>query len=69
MSVSVAVLMACHNGERYLEEQIVSILEQRQVNVTVYLNDDCSNDGSQNLLQKYVKQSRSSKSESLPPVL
>ena len=33
---TVAILMATYNGEKYLSEQIDSILNQRQVNVHLY---------------------------------
>ena len=38
----VAVLMSTYNGEKYLREQIDSILAQEGVNVTLYIRDDGS---------------------------
>ena len=37
---TVAVLMSTYNGEKYLKEQIDSILAQRDVDVTLYIRDD-----------------------------
>ena len=42
----VLVLMATYNGERYLRQQIESILNQNGVDVTLLITDDCSNDAS-----------------------
>jgi rhamnosyltransferase len=38
----VLVLMASYNGELYIENQIESILNQKQVNVNVFIQDDNS---------------------------
>ena len=40
----VAVLLSSYNGERYIEEQIHSILAQQDVRVTLYVRDDGSSD-------------------------
>jgi rhamnosyltransferase len=42
----VAVLMAVKNGLAYLPEQIDSILNQQDCQVTLFISDDCSTDGS-----------------------
>jgi rhamnosyltransferase len=42
----VAVLMAVKNGLSYLPEQIDSILNQQTCQVTLFISDDCSTDGS-----------------------
>jgi len=41
----VAVLLACHNGKPWIGSQIESILSQAGVNVTVFVSDDASSDG------------------------
>lgn len=51
----VLVLMATYNGERYLSEQIDSILNQKYVDVTLLITDDCSRDGSYALAQTYAQ--------------
>lgn len=42
----VAVLMAVKNGLAYLPEQIDSILKQKNCEVSLFISDDCSTDGS-----------------------
>lgn len=51
----VAVLMSTYNGERYLREQIDSILQQQDITVSLIVRDDGSNDGTINILQEYNK--------------
>lgn len=48
----VSVALAVYNGEKYLEEQVQSILNQSVKDIEVILNDDCSTDGSWNLMQR-----------------
>lgn len=36
--------MSTYNGEKYLREQILSILEQKDVSVTLFIRDDVSSD-------------------------
>lgn len=40
----IAVLLAAYNGDLWIEEQIASILQQRNVNVTIFISIDVSND-------------------------
>lgn len=47
----VAVLLATYNGERWLDEQLDSLLGQVGVAVTVFVSDDSSRDGTLALLQ------------------
>ena len=42
---SVAVLLAAFNGIKWIEEQIESILNQKDVNLDIYISIDLSNDG------------------------
>jgi rhamnosyltransferase len=44
------VILASYNGVKYIEEQISSILTQEDVNITLLVFDDCSNDGTFDLL-------------------
>lgn len=50
----VAVIMSTYNGERYLEEQIDSILAQVGVHVELYVRDDGSRDKTKDILSKYA---------------
>lgn len=52
---SIAVLLATHNGLRWLPEQMASILGQQAVNVTVWVSDDASTDGTWEWLHEQGK--------------
>lgn len=52
---SVAVLMSTYNGEKYLEEQINSILVQEGVQVELFIRDDGSTDHTISILKDYEK--------------
>jgi len=44
-TVRFAVLMATYNGIAWIEEQLLSIIDQENVSVTVFVSDDMSDDG------------------------
>lgn len=48
----VAILLATHNGERFLDEQLDTILDQSGVDVTVLASDDASTDTTPTLLAR-----------------
>lgn len=52
---SVAVLMSTYNGEKYLKEQIDSILAQKDVDVTLFIRDDGSSDNTIGICKEYVE--------------
>lgn len=49
----VCVLMSLYNGEKYISEQLDSILNQKNVNVVLVIRDDGSKDGTLDIIQKY----------------
>lgn len=49
----IAVLMATYNGEKYIREQIDSILNQKDVDLDLYIFDDVSKDGTVEILKEY----------------
>ena len=53
MEQSVAILMSTYNGEKYLEEQIISLLNQTYANIFIYVRDDGSTDATLAILEKY----------------
>lgn len=56
MPISVDVLMACYNSERYLERAINSVLNQQTAfDLRLIVVDDCSLDGSAKLLRTLAK--------------
>lgn len=52
----VAVLLAAYNGERFLDEQLQSIIRQSHENWIIVVSDDGSTDGTLALLQRYQQQ-------------
>lgn len=49
----IAVLMATYNGERYIQEQIDSILYQTNQDWTLYIQDDGSTDNTLKIIKNY----------------
>jgi rhamnosyltransferase len=55
MNKRIAVLLASYNGTKYIKEQIDSILNQREVDVTIFISDDLSTDKTIEYLQDIYK--------------
>lgn len=55
---SVQVVMSTYNGEKYLKEQIDSILSQEGVDVRLYIRDDGSSDRTTDILASYEENGR-----------
>ena len=53
---SIAVAMSTYNGESHLEQQLDSVLGQDVGNLSVYVRDDGSQDGTLALLESYERQ-------------
>lgn len=51
----VQILMSTYNGEKYLKEQIESVITQENVDVSILVRDDGSTDGTISILDKYKK--------------
>lgn len=47
--------MSCYNGEKYIAQQIESILNQDNVNINIYIRDDGSTDNTRNIIKKFSK--------------
>lgn len=52
---NIAVAMSTYNGELYIEEQINSILQQKNVKVDLFIRDDGSKDKTLEILDSYTK--------------
>lgn len=52
------VLLSAYNGEKYIREQIDSILGQTWENVVLYVRDDGSSDGTLSILREYESEGR-----------
>lgn len=59
--MKVLVLMSVYNGEKYLSEQIESILAQDCHNVELLMRDDESTDNSVNIIRKYAERNENIK--------
>ena len=55
MEEQIDILLATYNGEKYLREQIDSILNQTYKNIKLIISDDCSIDGTANILKEYAE--------------
>lgn len=55
MKEKIDVLLATYNGEKYIAEQIDSILNQTYKNINLIISDDCSTDNTSNILKEYAE--------------
>ena len=49
------ILLATYNGEKYLKEQIESILKQTHTNFRLLISDDCSTDNTKRIIEEYSR--------------
>lgn len=56
MEDKVCILLATYNGEKYLKEQLESILNQTYKNFVVLISDDASQDNTANIIRKYMEE-------------
>lgn len=54
----VVVLLSAYNGEKYIREQIESILTQTYQNIRIYVRDDDSKDQTPDILKKYESENK-----------
>ncbi|AYO21203.1 glycosyltransferase [Vibrio owensii] len=52
---SIAVLMSTYNGQKFLKQQVDSILNQKNVDITLFIRDDGSSDNTKELLTEYAE--------------
>lgn len=51
----VCIIMSSYNGEKFISQQLDSIMGQEAVSVTLYIRDDGSTDSTRDILNKYKK--------------
>lgn len=56
--MKVDILMATYNGEKYLKEQLDSILNQTHSNFVLHISDDKSTDSTRTILSDYAKKDK-----------
>lgn len=49
----VDVIIPTYNGEKYIKEQLDSILKQTYTNIRIIISDDCSRDSTPQILKEY----------------
>lgn len=52
----ISIALCTYNGEKYLAEQLESIINQTYKNIEIIAVDDCSSDGTLLILQEYAQQ-------------
>lgn len=50
----VSIVLATYNGEKYLKQQLDSILQQDYPNIELVITDDCSSDRTLSILKEYA---------------
>lgn len=50
----VNILLAAYQGEKHIKKQLDSLLQQTYPNITIYIRDDGSKDGTIRLIQEYI---------------
>lgn len=54
----ISIALCTHNGEKYLEQQLDSLLEQTYQNIEIIVVDDCSSDNTVNILERYASKDK-----------
>lgn len=54
----VSIIIANYNNSKYLPSTINSLLHQSHKNIEIIIIDDCSTDGSQNIIREYAKKNK-----------
>lgn len=55
MQPLISIVLATYNGEKFIRQQIESILEQDYDNLEIIIIDDCSTDTTVSIVQEYAK--------------
>ena len=56
--MKISILMPCYNSHAFLEKSISSVIRQDYKDWELICVDDCSSDGTFELLQEYAKQDK-----------
>lgn len=56
MNSKVSIIMSVYNDKKFLEDAILSILQQTYKNFEFIICNDCSTDGSEKIIEKYAAQ-------------
>lgn len=58
MEKKVLIMLATYNGERFIEQQIESILKQTYTNFHLAIQDDGSTDATLDIIKKYSQKDK-----------
>ena len=50
----IAILMSTYNGEKYIRNQLDSLLKQKDVNIEIIIRDDGSKDNTVKIIKEYI---------------
>lgn len=56
VSIKIAILLAAYNGEKWIEKQIRTILNQKDVCLDIFISLDLSTDGTLDIIKKLIEQ-------------
>ena len=54
----VCIILAAYNGAKWIEEQIDTILNQKKVQIDLFISDDCSDDKTFEIIKKIAKKKK-----------
>lgn len=57
----VNILLATYNGEKFIRQQLDSLIQQTYENITIYIRDDGSKDDTVSVVEEYIRQNTSKK--------
>ena len=60
-SSTVNIILATYNGSKHIRRQLDSLLEQSYPNITIYIRDDGSTDGTVRIVEEYIAANTTSK--------
>lgn len=53
---STAIIMSTYNGEKFIKDQLASLMNQKLVPTHVYIRDDGSRDGTLNIVTEFIRE-------------
>lgn len=56
--MKIAIVLSTYNGEKYISEQLDSILNQTYQDFILIISDDCSTDGSATIMERYAEKDK-----------
>ena len=54
--MNITILLATYNGEKYIKEQLTTIINQTDINLQIIVSDDKSDDTTLEILKKYLNE-------------